>query len=235
MWGVLKSKEKEQLDADRRQPSVQHSNCKYCIKLWRHMTRVDNWIIKACLTKAWAPPPIWKGMSKVCDLLHLCALIPLVGVGLKSAESASPSAVISSFHLQEGQFFCQFYLVLWQRESRREMVPHICSKVSLKCLLKSSLWGSGCGLKSSLMYLRTLEAGNWDIQYVSVQPKSLNILPIVTEQAFWCACVCICIQENDQMTLPGLLQDICDCHMQVLIHEPAAEFIQDPRNSHRTF
>lgn len=33
MWGVLKSKEKEQLDADRRQPSVQHSNCKYCIKL----------------------------------------------------------------------------------------------------------------------------------------------------------------------------------------------------------
>lgn len=103
MWGVLKSKENEQLDADRRQPSVQHSNCKYCIKLWRHMTRVNNWIIKACLTKAWAPPPIWKGMSKVCDL-HLCALIPLVGVGLPP-ESASPSAVISSFHLQEGQFF----------------------------------------------------------------------------------------------------------------------------------
>lgn len=104
MWGVLKSKEKEQLDAGRRQPSAQHSNCKYCIKLWRHMTRADNWIIKACLTKAWAPPPIWKGMSKVCDLLHLCALIPPVGVGLPP-ESASPSAVISSFHLQEGQFF----------------------------------------------------------------------------------------------------------------------------------
>lgn len=92
-----------------------------------------------------------------------------------------------------GHFFCQFYLVLWQQESHREKVLRICSEVSLKCLLKSSLWGSDCGLQSSLMYLRTLEAGSWDIQYVSVQlkPKSLNILPVVTEQEFWCVCVFI--------------------------------------------
>lgn len=69
------------------------------------------------------------------------------------------------------------------------MAPHSCSKVRLKCLLKSSLWGSGRGLQSSLMYLRTLEAGRWDVQCVSVQPKSLNVLPVVTEQAFWCAYV----------------------------------------------
>lgn len=62
--------------------------------VWRHMAQVNNWIIKASLTKACAPPPGWKEMSKVCDLFHLCALIPLVGVGLPP-QSPLPSAVIS--------------------------------------------------------------------------------------------------------------------------------------------
>lgn len=116
---------------------------------------------------------------------------PSGGGGASSWKRFTISCYIFVSPAGRSIFFGQLYLVLWQRESHREMAPHICSRVSLKCLLKSSLWGSGCGLQSSLMYLRTLEAGSSDIQYVSVQPKSLNILPVVTEQAFWWAYVCV--------------------------------------------
>lgn len=164
MWGVLRSKRKTsswmltESEIGGNSPFTTYgSNCKYCIKLWRHMTWVDNWIIKACLTKASAPPPIWKGMSKVCDLLHLRALIPLAGVGLPP-QSASPSAVISSFHLQEGEQFhrlCQFYLVFAAaRNWGRKSAPRSPGNAFL-----SSLWGSGSGLQSLLVHLTTSESG----------------------------------------------------------------------------
>lgn len=117
------------------------------------MTRVDNWIIKACLTKAWAPPPIWKGMSKVCDLLHLCALIPLAGVGLPP-ESFHHQLLYLRFTCRKVDcFWGVFVNFIWFCGSAKATVKwghSSAPRVAWNASLSQVCEDLGCGLQSSL-------------------------------------------------------------------------------------
>lgn len=159
---------------------------------------------------------------------------PSGGGGASSWKRFTISCYIFISPAGRSIFFCQFYLVLWSEKATvkwcRTSAPRLAWNASLSQVCEDLV--VVYSLHSSIQGPWRQEIGIFNMSVFN--RKAWISCPLSQSRRFH-VCVCICIQENDQMTLPGLLRDLCDCHMQVLIREPGAEFIQDLLNSHRTF